>query len=111
MSLEIRITPKKDGAIINVKDLDITITVTPSEVAAVTPSPPAPPPITLDLVRSRLVDYVEDLTIAVRIEGITVSPKAYLGRDKFASIAAIIRDLGGDYISAGKDSRFVIPLT
>ena len=111
MSLEIRITPKKDGAIINVKDLDITITVTPSEVAAVTPSPPEPPPITLDLVRSRLVDYVEDLTIAVRIEGITVSPKAYLGRDKFASIAAIIRDLGGDYISAGKDSRFVIPLT
>jgi len=94
-----------------VKDLDITITVTPSEVVAVTPSPPAPPPITLDLVRSSLADYVEDLTIAVRIEGITVSPKAYLGRDKFASIAAIIRDLGGDYISAGKDSRFVIPLT
>ena len=111
MSLEIKVTPKKDGAIINVKDLDIIITVKPSALAPAAPSTQEPPSITLDLVQSRLVDYIEDLTIAVSIEGITVSPKAYLGRDKFASIAAIIRDLGGDYISAGKDSRFVIPLT
>lgn len=36
--------------------------------------------------------------------------KAYVGKDLFASVARIAVDqLGGSYISAGKDSRFEVP--
>lgn len=40
-------------------------------------------------------------------EYILIKPRQYLGSDNFARIASIIRDqLGGEYISAGKDSHF-----
>jgi hypothetical protein len=40
---------------------------------------------------------------------IIIRPRRYLGSDFFAQIASIIRDAGGEYISAGKDSHFRIP--
>ena len=39
---------------------------------------------------------------------IIVKPKRFLGSDNFAKIASIIRELGGEYISAGRDSHFNI---
>jgi len=43
-------------------------------------------------------------------EYIMVKPRQYLGPDNFAKIASIVRDqLGGEYISAGKDSHFRVP--
>jgi len=39
-----------------------------------------------------------------------VKPKHYLGSDKFGELASIIRDLGGEYVSADKDSHFRIPI-
>ena len=41
---------------------------------------------------------------------VLVKPRAFLGSENFAKIASIIRDIGGDYVSAGKDSHFRIPL-
>ncbi|MDR0461422.1 MAG: hypothetical protein LBH62_08375 [Nitrososphaerota archaeon] len=40
---------------------------------------------------------------------ITIKPKQFLGSDNFAKIAATSRGMGGEYISAGKDSHFRIP--
>lgn len=40
---------------------------------------------------------------------IKVSPKRFLGSENFARIATIVRDLGGEYVSAGKNSHFKIP--
>lgn len=40
---------------------------------------------------------------------IIVKPRRFLGSDNFAQIASIVRDLGGEYISAGKNSHFKIP--
>ena len=43
-------------------------------------------------------------------EHILVKPRQYLGSDNFRRIASIVRDqLGGEYISAGRDSHFRIP--
>jgi len=43
---------------------------------------------------------------------ILVKPKQYLGSDNFRRIASIVRDqLGGEYISAGRESHFRIPKT
>lgn len=40
---------------------------------------------------------------------IKIKPIKYLGSDNFAKIASVNRELGGEYISAGKDSHFRLP--
>ena len=40
---------------------------------------------------------------------IIVRPRRFLGSDNFAKIASIVRELGGEYISAGKNSHFKVP--
>jgi hypothetical protein len=40
---------------------------------------------------------------------IIVRPRRFLGSDNFAKIASIVRNLGGEYISAGKNSHFKVP--
>ena len=54
-------------------------------------------------------DLEEMLTFEERGEYIVVKPRQYLGADNFAKIASIIREAGGEYISAGKESHFRIP--
>ena len=39
---------------------------------------------------------------------IIVKPRRFLGSDNFAKIASIVRNLGGEYISAGKNSHFKV---
>ncbi len=38
-----------------------------------------------------------------------LKPRQFLGSENFAKIAAIVRNLNGQYISAGKESHFKIP--
>ena len=40
---------------------------------------------------------------------IEVSLKHFVGSEKFSQIMAIVRELNGEYVSAGKDSHFKIP--
>ena len=40
---------------------------------------------------------------------IIVKPRRFLGSDNFAKIASIVRNLGGEYISAGRNSHFKVP--
>jgi len=40
---------------------------------------------------------------------VVIKPTKYLGTENFAKIASIVRDAGGEYVSAGKDSCFKIP--
>ncbi len=100
MNRKVQVTPTADGAIISVEGYDVVITVKPTEGVA--------PKITIESVRSRLEEHLEDLEVSETAEGIVVKPKGFLGRDKFASVAAIIEELGGLYVSAGRDSRFLI---
>jgi len=37
---------------------------------------------------------------------VTIKPRQYLGSENFAKIASVVRELGGEYISAGKESHF-----
>lgn len=39
---------------------------------------------------------------------IIIKPRHFLGSDSFAKVASIVRDAGGEYISAGKMSHFKI---
>jgi hypothetical protein len=40
---------------------------------------------------------------------IIIKPKQFLGSENFARIASAVRGMGGEYISAGKDSHFRVP--
>lgn len=42
-------------------------------------------------------------------ENIIVKPRGYLGPETFKEIAGIVDRLGGDYVSAGRESHFIIP--
>ena len=39
---------------------------------------------------------------------VIVKPRRFLGSDNFGKVASVVRDLGGEYISAGKNSHFKI---
>ena len=39
---------------------------------------------------------------------VIVKPRRFLGSDNFAQIASIVRELGGEYVSAGRNSHFKI---
>ena len=54
-------------------------------------------------------DLGEMLMFEEMEEDIIIKPRQYLGSENFAKIAAIIRDAGGEYISAGKESHFRVP--
>ena len=108
MSLSIKVTPTENGAVIAVNGFDISITVSTSEAGGKTPGENVIA-VSVDRVKSRLDEFLEDLTVTQEEDEIIVRPTGYLGRERFASIAAIVRELGGSYVSAGKESRFVIP--
>ena len=54
-------------------------------------------------------DLEDMLSFEEKGEFIVVKPRQYLGSDNFAKIASIIRGVGGEYISAGKQSHFRVP--
>jgi len=84
---------------------------------------PSIPPVsypsstTEDIAKSSMDDvkmmFPEDLESMLNFEEkddyIKVKPRQFLGSDNFAKIASIIREIGGDYVSAGKESHFRIP--
>jgi len=50
------------------------------------------------------------LTFEESGEFVVIKPRQYLGSENFAKIASIVRDNGGEYISAGKESHFKVPV-
>ena len=57
--------------------------------------------------------FPEDLEALLSFEEksdyIVVKPRQFLGSENFAKIASTVRGMGGEYISAGKDSHFRVP--
>jgi hypothetical protein len=88
-------------------------TSTPSP--APTPSPSVPPrepskQRTLDDIRMSFPEELETrLSFDEKGDYIIIKPKQFLGSENFAKIASAVRGMGGEYISAGKDSHFRVP--
>jgi hypothetical protein len=59
------------------------------------------------------VAFPEDLEALLSFQEkgdyIMVKPRQFLGSENFAKIASAVRGLGGEYISAGKNSHFRVP--
>jgi hypothetical protein len=82
--------------------------------------PPAqtPAPAAREASKERSVDEIrmsfpEELEARLGFEDkgdfIIIKPKQFLGSENFAKIASAVRGMGGEYISAGKDSHFRVP--
>jgi hypothetical protein len=58
--------------------------------------------------------FPEDLEVLLQIHQengyVTVRPRQFLGSENFAKVASIVRAEGGDYVSAGKESHFRVPI-
>jgi hypothetical protein len=39
---------------------------------------------------------------------VVVKPRRFLGSDNFSKVASVVRELGGEYVSAGKNSHFKV---
>ncbi len=89
----------------------------PTQAPRPTPATPvtAAPPETskqrsLDDIRMSFPEELESrLSFEEKGEYIIIKPKQFLGSENFAKIASAVRGMGGEYISAGKDSHFRVP--
>jgi hypothetical protein len=56
------------------------------------------------------MSFPEDLENLLNFEDktdyIMIKPRQFLGSENFAKIASTVRNMGGEYLSAGKDSHF-----
>jgi hypothetical protein len=75
-------------------------------------SPPAPRQVsdkskTLEDIRMMFPEDLDSLlSFEEKSDYIIIKPKQFLGSENFAKIASTVRGIGGEYISAGRDSHF-----
>ena len=64
----------------------------------------------LDDIRMSFPEELEArLSFEEKGDYLIIKPKQFLGSENFAKIASAVRGMGGEYISAGKDSHFRVP--
>ena len=65
---------------------------------------------TLDEIRMSFPEELESLLgFEEKGDYIIIKLMGFLGSEKFAKIASAVRGMGGEYISAGKESHFRVP--
>ena len=90
-------------------------TMARTSAPSTTQAPPMPPRETSrqrslnDIRMSFPEDLEARLSFEEKGEYVMIKPKQFLGSENFAKIASAVRGMGGEYISAGKDSHFRVP--
>jgi len=83
---------------------------TPVEKETTVPTPiPTPSPSQAKLKKVQEAfpsELAELLYFNVEKDWVIIKPRQYLGSENFAKIASVVRNLGGEYVSAGKESHF-----
>jgi hypothetical protein len=60
-------------------------------------------------VKALFPDELKNLLSFEELEDhIVITPLEFLGTERFSKVASIVRDAGGEYVSAGKKSHFTI---
>jgi hypothetical protein len=86
----------------------------------ITQPPQTPAPVSHKIHEKKPIENIriafpEDLEALLSFEDkgdyTMIKPRQFLGSENFAKIASTVRGLGGEYISAGKDSHFRVPKT
>jgi len=82
------------------------------EIRKIEAPPEKPKELEIPDVIKALGDLAELVTIEIPVDRpnvIRVKPKTFLGSERFMKIYDIVRSLNGEYISAKKESHFLIP--
>jgi len=90
---------------------------TPTPTVQSAPSPlPQPKPVemqpNIQAIKSAFDEALQNLLsfdAETSAQYVIIKPRQFLGHDNFAKIAAIVRQLNGQYISKGRDSHFIVP--
>jgi hypothetical protein len=83
------------------------ITVPSTQRSTATPTQAQQKKSTVEDVRMAFPEDLDNLlTFEEKDEYIMIKPRQFLGSENFAKIASAVRGMGGEYISAGKDSHF-----
>ncbi len=87
-----------------------TTTPTPTPTPTSAPSPASGRFQSVEDVRMMFPEGLENLlNFEEKNDYIIVKPRQFLGSENFAKIASVVREMGGEYISAGKESHFRVP--
>ncbi len=82
----------------------------PTATQAPTPPMAGAKQRSLDEIRMSFPEELEArLSFEEKGDYMIIKPKQFLGSENFAKIASAVRGMGGEYISAGKDSHFRVP--
>jgi hypothetical protein len=94
----------------SMKSLAVGQITQPTATQAPTPPEAGAKQRSLDDIRMSFPEELEArLSFEVKGDYIIIKPKQFLGSENFAKIASAVRGMGGEYISAGKDSHFRVP--
>ena len=96
----------------SLKSLAVGQITQPTPQTPTTPTAPTPAPKqrSVDDIRMSFPEELEArLDFEDKADLIIIKPKQFLGSENFAKIASAVRGMGGEYISAGKDSHFRVP--
>ena len=84
-----------------------------AQLPAAQPAAPNEASVKLRTIDEIRMSFPEELEARLGFEDkgeyIIIKPKMFLGSENFAKIASAVRGMGGEYISAGKDSHFRVP--
>ena len=64
----------------------------------------------LEMLKEKFPENLKRLVTFEAVDNrVVVKPRGYLGNENFKQIAEIIKEAGGEYVSAGKESHFLVP--
>jgi len=80
------------------------------QIPTSTPKTPEKPKPVTNWYKNSFPEELSSL-LDFRLQGdiVYIKPVKFLGAENFAKIASIVKELGGKYVSAGKNSHFEIP--
>ena len=94
----------------SMKSLAVGQITQPSVAEAPTPKEASSKLRSIDEIRMSFPEELETrLGFEEKGDYLIIKPKQFLGSENFAKIASAVRGMGGEYISAGKDSHFRVP--
>jgi hypothetical protein len=79
-------------------------------IQTVKPQPTKKMETTVEEVKKKFPENLQGLLkFTDSTDFVIIEPRQFLGAENFAEIARIVREAGGDYVSAGKESHFRVP--
>jgi seryl-tRNA synthetase len=105
-----KVSEELKSVLAQIKTLSTGQNAQPPNQAPVAAAPSTEKKRSLDDIRLSFPEELESrLSFEEKGDYIIIKPKQFLGSENFAKIASAVRGMGGEYISAGKDSHFRVP--